>query len=205
MNNIKWIFFDIGSTLVNEERTYDERAKNMIKGTSITFDQYKEKRMELEKLGLNGEDEALKYFKLKKAPWPSEYDVLLDEAPEILKYLKNKGYKLGIIANQPLGTEDRLKSYGIRDYFDVVGSSAEMGVNKPNKEFFIRVLNMANAKASESVMIGDIIQNDIVPSKELGFTTVWFKNGFAKYQDNKFGKGVSDYIICNLLDLKNIF
>lgn len=202
---VKWIFFDIGSTLVDEEKTYDERAKRMIEGTSITLKEYQNQREELEKIGLNGDDEALKFFGLKKVPWPSEYDVLLEEAPLILEYLKSKGYKLGIIANQPLGTEQRLISYGIRDYFEVIGSSAEYGLSKPNKEFFLKVLNEVNALPSESVMIGDIIQNDIKPSKELGFTTVWFKNGFAKLQDDKFGKDYADYIIHSLNDLRYIF
>jgi putative hydrolase of the HAD superfamily len=205
MKDIKWIFFDIGSTLVHESRTYDDRARRMIKGTLITLKDYQNKREEFEKQGLNGDDEALKFFHLVKTPWPSEFDVMLKEVPQILEYLKSKGYKLGIIANQPLGTEQRLKSYGIRDYFEVIGSSAEYGLSKPDKKFFLKVLEDVNALPQESVMIGDIIQNDIKPAKELGFTTIWFKNGFARMQKDDYGKGLADYIIHSLNDLKHIF
>lgn len=32
---IKWIFFDVGSTLVDETEAYDHRVREMITGTSI--------------------------------------------------------------------------------------------------------------------------------------------------------------------------
>ena len=34
---VKWIFFDVGSTLVDETEAYDHRVREMIAGTSITF------------------------------------------------------------------------------------------------------------------------------------------------------------------------
>ena len=33
----KWIFFDIGSTLLDETEAYDHRIRDMISGTNITF------------------------------------------------------------------------------------------------------------------------------------------------------------------------
>lgn len=38
MKNVKWIFFDVGSTLVDETEAYNHRIRDMIKGTGITFD-----------------------------------------------------------------------------------------------------------------------------------------------------------------------
>ena len=34
---VKWIFFDIGSTLVDETEAYDHRVRDMIVGTDISF------------------------------------------------------------------------------------------------------------------------------------------------------------------------
>ena len=34
--NIKWIFFDVGSTLVDETKAYDHRIWDMIENTDIT-------------------------------------------------------------------------------------------------------------------------------------------------------------------------
>ena len=38
--------------------------------------------------------------------------------------------KIGIIANQPLGTSERLENLGVRKYIDLVIASAEEGVSK---------------------------------------------------------------------------
>ena len=36
---IKWIFFDVGSTLVDETDAYDHRVRDMIAGTGMTFEE----------------------------------------------------------------------------------------------------------------------------------------------------------------------
>ena len=44
---VKWIFFDVGTTLVDEEKAYDHRVFDMIKDTNITFEEFNNKRIEL--------------------------------------------------------------------------------------------------------------------------------------------------------------
>jgi HAD superfamily hydrolase (TIGR01549 family) len=51
--------------------------------------------------------------------------------------------------------------------------SFEMGVSKPDKEFFRQALDRLNVEPSEVVMIGDTYKNDILPAIELGMRTVW--------------------------------
>ncbi len=86
-----------------------------------------------------------------------------------------------MIANQSLGTERRLERYGILKYIDLVVASAEEGVAKPDKRIFEIALGRSGCKASNSVMIGDRIDNDIVPAKSLGMFTVWVRQGFGQY------------------------
>lgn len=45
MNNIKWIFFDVGSTLIDETECYNHQIRDAIAGTDITFEQINEKRI----------------------------------------------------------------------------------------------------------------------------------------------------------------
>ena len=61
MNAIRWVFFDIGSTLVDEEEAYNHRIRDMIRGTSITFEQFSEKRIQYAKAGYNGDQKAIEY------------------------------------------------------------------------------------------------------------------------------------------------
>ena len=53
-------------------------------------------------------------------------------------------------------------------------------------------------------MIGDRLDNDIIPAKALGMKTIWIKNGLSKYQDAKLGEGVADYQIFSLDELLRI-
>lgn len=47
----QWLFFDIGSTLVDEEAAYNHRITDMIAGTELTFKEVCEKRVEYAQQG----------------------------------------------------------------------------------------------------------------------------------------------------------
>jgi HAD superfamily hydrolase (TIGR01549 family) len=51
--------------------------------------------------------------------------------------------------------------------------SFEMGVSKPDKDFFRQALDRLKVDPKEIVMIGDTYKNDILPAIELGMRTVW--------------------------------
>ena len=198
---IKWIFFDVGSTLVDETEAYDHRVREMIAGTSITFKEFDDVRIALARQGLDGNSVAIKHFGLTKTKWHSEDEVPYSDAHGTLVALIDKGYKLGIIANQKIGTAERLESWGLRQYFDVIAASAEIGYAKPDKEIFEKAFELARCTAEESIMVGDRLDNDIIPAKALGMKTVWVKNGLAQYQDVVLGEGVADFVIYTLSDL----
>ena len=202
---VSWIFFDVGSTLVDETEAYDHRAREMIEDTDITFSAFDRKRIELAKQGFDGNSEAIKYFGLKKTPWHSEDEKPFADAYETLEALKEQGFRLGIIANQLTGTAQRLDAWGLLKYFDVVAASAELGVAKPDKLIFEKALALAGCQPHNSVMVGDRLDNDIIPAKAFGMKTVWIRKGLAIYQPTDLGKNVADWIIDTLSDLKDIF
>ncbi len=198
---IKWIFFDVGSTLVDETEAYDHRVRDIIAGTDITFQEFDDMRIDLARQGLDGNSAAIKHFGLTKTPWHSEDEVPYPDAKSTLAALIQMGYKLGIIANQKLGTAERLENWGLRQYFDVIVSSAEIGYAKPDKRIFEKALEMAGCTACESVMVGDRLDNDMIPAKALGMRTVWIKNGLAQYQSEELGKDIADVQIASLSEL----
>ena len=201
MKNAKWIFFDVGSTLVDETEAWNHRIRDMIAGTDVSFEQFDGQRIRFAKEGLNGESEAIRYFGLTKTPWHSEDEVPYADAEETLGYLRERGYQLGIIANQVPGTAERLKGWGLLKYFEIIAASAELGAAKPDKAIFEKAFEMADCNAEEAVMVGDRLDNDIVPAKLLGMKTVWIRNGLAVYQENV---GEADAVIDGLSELKTI-
>ncbi len=203
--DVRWIFFDVGSTLVDETEAYDHRAREMIEGQDITFSAFDRKRIELAKQGFDGNSEAIKYFGLKKTPWHSEDEKPFADAAETLETLKARGYHLGIIANQVAGTAQRLDAWGLLKYFDVVAASAELGVAKPDKLIFEKALEMAGCQPHNAVMVGDRLDNDILPAKALGMRTVWMRKGLAIHQHIDLGKNTADWVMDTLSDLKKVF
>ena len=201
---VKWIFFDVGSTLVDETEAYDHRVREMIAGTSITFKEFDDVRIALARQGLDGNSAAIKHFGLTKTPWHSEDEVPYSDAHSTLAALIDKGYKLGIIANQKLGTAERLESWGLRPYFEVIVASTEIGYAKPDKAIFEKAFELARCTAAESMMVGDRLDNDIIPAKSLGMKTVWIKNGLAQYQSVELGEGVADFQIHSLSEILQI-
>lgn len=200
----KWLFFDVGTTLIDETKAYNHRISDAIEGTDITFEQFQEKRIFYAKQNLKGDLEAIKYFGLKRTPWHKEDEVPYPDAEDVLKYLCGHGYKIGVIANQSLGTAERLEKWGLLKYIDVVAASAELGVSKPDRAIFDKALEMAGCVACETVMIGDRLDNDIVPAKKLGMKTIWIRQGFAIYQNPQNLEEQPDYIVDSLAELKGI-
>ena len=203
--DIRWLFFDVGSTLVDETSAYNHKAMEMIEGTNITFSAFDSKRIDLAKQGFDGDSEAIKHFGLKKTPWHSEDETPFADASETLEALTMRGYHLGIIANQNIGTAQRLDMWGLLKYFDVIAASAELGVAKPHKLIFLKAFELAGCQPQNSVMVGDRLDNDILPAKALGMKTVWIRQGLSRYQPLEFGMNIADWVIDHLSDLKAIF
>ncbi len=201
----KWLFFDVGSTLVDEGAAYDHRILDMIAGTELTFAQVHKKRLELAQQGLDGNSAVIDYFGLKKTPWHSEDEILYADAPGILEALANCGYRLGIIANQNPGLAQRLAAWGIGERFDVTVSSSDVGAAKPDPAIFEAALTMAGCAPGEAVMIGDRLDNDIIPAKQAGMETVWVRSGLAAWQPVELARDWADHIVHSLAELTDIF
>ena len=147
---------------------------------------------------------AMKTLGISKfAPYDAVGEVLYPEAKAVLKALSEK-YKLGIIANQPEGTEKRLIKYGIRPYFSLILSSAEEGIEKPDPQIFLRALDKAGCLPAEAVMIGDRPDNDILPAKALGMKTVRITQGLGGIMPVLIEAMCAESTIENLNELLNI-
>ena len=146
---------------------------------------------------------VIEEYGLTKAPWNSDDEFVYPKAENCLCEL-SKHYKIGIIANQNLGSEERLEKLGLLKYIDLVIASAEEGVAKPDLRIFQIALDRANCKPEEALMVGDRIDNDIVPANKIGMKTIWIKQGFGKYCEPKTEKEQPDYTVKNLNELISI-
>lgn len=107
-----------------------------------------------------------------------------------------KKYQLHIITNGFSEAQFvKLESSGLRPYFDVIVCSEMVGKTKPHPEIFQYALNQANAKKSESIMIGDDHNTDIMGAIQIGMQAILFD------PTNRYRKSAGLYKISDLSEL----
>lgn len=201
VNSIKWLFFDLGSTLIDESECLEYRIQESLKQPNAPSREVLERRMkELSAQNRLPYKDAAKEFGLEIIRWPKHLEKVYEGVQELLEKLSHK-YRLGVIANQSMGTEQRLIDYGIRQYFDVILSSAEIGICKPDLEIFRIALDKAGCAPSEAYMIGDRLDNDIEPAGQMGMNTIWVKQSSFAYGNLKLIQHQPDYIVDNIFDI----
>ena len=198
--NIEWLFFDVGSTLTDESAEVERRLNVIARSAKLPYSQVYDKTVQLYKDHKNGNAEISKILGVAKPEWDINNEKLYPNTAETLKLLSKK-YNIGIIANQPEGTARRLKKYGLLPYIKLVVSSFEEGVAKPDERIFRIALQRAGCAADNAVMIGDRVDNDILPAKKVGMYTVWIKQGLGKYWQILDDSEKADFIIDNIEDL----
>lgn len=204
IKNAEWLFFDIGYTLVNEDNAFEDRLRKIAEAANTTYDNVYETALNFYKQNQKGDSATAKLLGVSLPVWQKEYETLYPDAVQCLDFLSGK-YKIGVIANQSLGTKQRLERYGLLQYIDLVIASAEEGVAKPDKRIFEIALNRSGCKACDSVMIGDRIDNDIVPANLLGMHTVWIKQSIWRYWKQKNKVEEPDYTVNSLSELCKLF
>ena len=210
MPQIKWLFFDMGSTLIDETLSCERWFQNAaaLSGGALTAREIEKEYRAGMRRGeptVAGQLKACGLYDIDSSRlYPSELDRPYPEAKEVLDKLC-EGYKLGIIANQNAGAQQRLEQYGLLRYFGVIAASAEAGLKKPDPRIFTLALRQAGCKPGEAAMIGDRLDNDIFPAKALGFTTVRILQGYGSLQIPKSRDFEPDYTAASLAQLLDIF
>jgi len=120
------------------------------------------------------EDDIINHLSVAYIQHLSSFNHLFDGTLEILSYLKNN-YQLHIITNGfDEAQEKKMMTSNIRSYFKTVTNSEMVGVKKPNPKIFNFALNLANASAEKSIMIGDSLEADIEGAHKIGMDTIHF-------------------------------
>jgi len=95
------------------------------------------------------------------------------EIKKLIRDLYHKGYRLAIISNSDrygdgMWLRSKLESENLSRYFEVVVSSAVIGIEKPNPSIFENVIRLMNIPSNRCVMIGDSIRCDIYGAERVG-------------------------------------
>ncbi|WP_227318344.1 pyrimidine 5'-nucleotidase [Cedecea davisae] len=104
----------------------------------------------------------------------AEICALLPGAVSLLNALKGKA-KLGIITNGFTALQQiRLERTGLRDYFDLLVISEQVGIAKPDRRIFDYTFEqMGQPPRDRVLMVGDTAESDILGGINAGIATCW--------------------------------
>ncbi|BCP57983.1 haloacid dehalogenase [Streptococcus parasuis] len=207
---IEWIFFDLGSTLLDEEAAYGYYIDKCVKkleslDIEVSSDSYKKKMVEYAHKSLDPIRATWQYFAPNEPPplWTNEGVSLYPETIDALEKL-SQNYRLGIIANQSSSVRELLKEWRTESYFQLIILSEEVGLSKPDSTIFKLALQKANTTANRIVYVGDRYDNDIVPAKSLGMRAVRILTGMGRFAVEDM-EWKSDWQLHSIQELTTIF
>lgn len=207
---IEWIFFDLGSTLLDEEAAYGYYIDKCVKkleslDIEVSSDSYKKKMVEYAHKSLDPIRATWQYFApTEPRPlWTNEDVSLYPETIDALEKL-SQNYQLGIIAHQSATVRALLEEWGVESYFQLIILSEEVGLSKPDSTIFKLALQKANTTANSIIYVGDRYDNDIVPAKSLGMRAVRILTGMGRFAVEDM-EWKSDWQLHSIQELTTIF
>ncbi|MFD2519334.1 YjjG family noncanonical pyrimidine nucleotidase [Emticicia soli] len=188
------------SAFQQEFSVVNRRYWSMLESNQITHEQLRRRRFRDTLINLGVDTDEAFGLKLNEAflellPQKSH---LIDGAIEILDFLA-PNYELHIISN---GWQDvqarKIKSSKIEHYFGEVITNERAEARKPNKKIFDYALQVTKAQLSESIMIGDNYDADIMGAINANMDVVFYN------PDNFEATQKPTFDIKQLIELKEI-
>jgi HAD superfamily hydrolase (TIGR01549 family) len=120
----------------------------------------------------------------------------------LLRRLRGRGLRLGIVANQPETARERLARAGIGELFDYQGLSGLSGPRKPDPRALRAAAEALGVSPAGCIMVGDRIDNDIAPAKALGMAAIQLRSGRHRRQRPRAPAETPDAVVTDVLELE---
>jgi len=192
---IKVVFLDWGRTLISGFKEIDAKIEEILEPYGLKWDEvfsiwrnfYLLRSLGRLKTDQEMFDQLRRILNLPdNSPLESIRDlqikshIIIPETIDVVRKMKQQ-YKVGIISNNVYEWMiQAIEVYRIRELFDVITVSSEIGARKPDARIFQSALKSVSVKPEEAVFVSDELSEDLVGSKGLGIISVWLKNPHVK-------------------------
>jgi HAD superfamily hydrolase (TIGR01549 family) len=180
---IRAVVFDVGECLVDEAREYGTWADwlgvprhtfSAVFGAVIARGQDYRQTFQLFRPGFDLTEERERRVAAGKSESFGEDDLYPDVRPA-LSELRSAGLWVGIAGNQTVRAGEILRSLSLPN--DMIATSDDWGVSKPDPAFFEAVAKESPYDPTETLYVGDRLDNDIRPAVATGFQTALIRRG----------------------------
>lgn len=168
--NFSFIDFFNKYTEVNEECWKEYRHGRMDKETLRVIRYSKA----FNSFGVKDESLPLKFADdyLVRCPYKTN---LIEGTVPLLESLAKKNYEMHIITNGFTEVQEiKMRECGLGKFFDKIVISEQLEYKKPHPSVFQHAMELTKTTASESLMVGDNLEADILGAKNVGMHGVYF-------------------------------
>lgn len=125
-------------------------------------------------------------------------------AVSLLKFLKNKGFSIGLLTDgRTIMQQRKLLSLGLAPLFDAMLFTADFNTEKPNPLVFREAAARLGVDPTHCTMVGDNLLKDVFGALDVGMKAIWFNNGPIAAEQLFLPKPETISVL-NLLDLQRI-
>lgn len=195
MANLRYIFFDVGNTLLFPNRARMLAPLPKDKHPTLAAWQALERRTKKEfdqglfsgridhgfwwtfhthlLHGLNAFDESLRDELVVNTQNSANWDQILPGTREALERIRQR-YAIAVISNADGKIDAVLRRCGICDCFACITDSGNVGQEKPHPAIFAAALEEMRADPAESLYVGDVYSVDYAGARSAGMQAVLF-------------------------------
>jgi len=180
---IRAVWFDAGETLIDESREYGSWADwlgvprhtfSSVFGAVIARGGDYREVFQYFRPGFDLAGERQARLDSGVGEYVNGHDLYPDVRP-CLQALRGAGYFVGVAGNQTARAGRFLRELNLP--CDVLATSDDWGVAKPDLRFFDELAAVTGHPRSEIAYVGDRLDNDIAPAARAGLFNVWIRRG----------------------------
>jgi len=129
---------------------------------------------------------------------------LYDEVPSVLRALASRGVRLGLISNSHRCLSSFQTHFELQGLVSAAVSSPEQGFMKPHHSIFDTALRLVDVTASEALMVGDNVRQDVEGALGVGMRAALVHRGHEPHprEEELASRGVP--VIGSLRELLNL-
>lgn len=165
---------DVGADPVEFRREWHAIEKDRSTG-KYTIEEGLE--LVLKKLDLYSEEKVRLAASKRREGLNDTFSNIPPETVELLKELKNRGLKVGLITNTFSDEREMIRNSILMPYIDEALISYEQGLYKPDPELYKKIIRLFHVEPSECLYVGDGGSRELYAARDCGMHPVqctWF-------------------------------
>ncbi len=167
MKNIELIIFDLDGTLVDAYRAiirsfnFTMQKLNYPRQDDLTIRRavgWGDENLLKPFINLKDLRKALLLYRRHHKTALLEYSRLFPNVESVLRYLKDRGYKLAIASNRPTRfSRILIRHLGLSKYFDYVLCADKLKYGEPHPEILNKIMQRFSLKPGQALYVGDMV------------------------------------------------